>query len=113
LPYQPRFRRWRYALIESACRTFGKLLQLPPIEDLKIRMRRGVEVRGTWLWRDRSFQLLGLGQTTAVTGGQIRVVVLTVETDQNRGRSPVRVPGDLSALPGADLRVCGGVRWSA
>jgi len=31
------------------------------------------------------------------------------ETDQNRGRSTVRAPGDLSAPPAADLRVGGGV----
>jgi hypothetical protein len=31
------------------------------------------------------------------------------ETDQNRGRSTVRAPGDLAAPPGADLRVGGGV----
>jgi hypothetical protein len=34
---------------------------------------------------------------------------LLQETVQIRGRSSTREPGDCSALPGADLRVCGGV----
>lgn len=43
-----------------------------------MRMRRGVKAEGTWLWRERSFQLLWLGQTAAIAGGQIRLVVLPV-----------------------------------
>ncbi len=37
------------------------------------------------LWRDRSFQLLWLGQTTATAGGQIRMVVLPVVMYQLTG----------------------------
>ncbi len=43
-----------------------------------MRMRRGVDAEGTGLWRERSFQLLWLGQTTATARGQIRLVVLPV-----------------------------------
>ena len=41
-----------------------------------MRRGRGGDAAGTGLWRERSFQLLWLGQTTATAGGQIRLVVL-------------------------------------
>lgn len=43
-----------------------------------MRIRRRVDAPGSGLWRDRSFQLLWLGQTSATVGGQIRIVVLPV-----------------------------------
>ncbi|HKR52613.1 MAG TPA: MFS transporter [Pseudonocardiaceae bacterium] len=43
-----------------------------------MRLRRDVEAEVTGLWRERSFQLLWLGQTAAVAGGQVRLVVLPV-----------------------------------